>query len=461
MKPNAQIEYKPLSELKELPGNPRTIKKDQFEKLKTSLQNNADYFEARPLILSDRTGENIILAGNQRYKAAKAIGLTEVPTITLHALTEEREREIIIRDNVNNGDWDFDELANAWDEEELDAWGVDIPRPKTYEDGSIARDFLTTPSTLLLSSDPDWQERKNIWKTRIKSEKGRGENLMGFNGLITETYTSIFDPVLAECLYKWFGIPGGTVLDPFAGGSVRGIVAGWLGMEYFGNDLSASQIEENRKQAEQNKDILLKTPRWSIGDSANINDIIAKEAPTDKFDMIMSCPPYADLEVYSDDPADISNMPYEQFLETYRKIIKDSCAHLKENRFAVFVVGELRDQSSTLRGFVYDTIKAFEDAGLRYYNHAILGNRANIGLRIRGHMKTRKLVHAHQDALVFAKGDPDGEKYEQLSEKDVIKEMNKRRKLIDQTEDVLVFTNAQSNEALRENFEEIGGAANA
>lgn len=73
-------------------------------------------------------------------------------------------------------------------------------------------------------------------------------------------------------------------------------------------------------------------------------------------------------------------------------------------------------------------------------------------------MKTRKLVHAHQDALVFAKGDPDGEKYEQLSEKDVIKEMNKRRKLIDQTEDVLVFTNAQSNEALRENFEEIGGA---
>ena len=460
MKPKTQIEYRKLSELHELPGNPRTIKKDQFEKLKTSLQNNADYFEARPLILSDRTGQLVILAGNQRYKAAKALKMTEVPTITLHNLTEEREREIVIRDNVNNGEWDFDELANAWDEEELDAWGVDIPRPKTYEDGSIARDFLTTPSTLLLSSDPDWQERKNIWKTRIKSEKGRGENLTGFNGLITETYTSIFDPVLAECLYKWFGIPNGTVLDPFAGGSVRGIVAGWLGMEYFGNDLSAEQITENRKQAEQNKDIILKMPKWSIGDSAKINEIIAKEAPTDKFDMIMSCPPYADLEVYSDDPADISNMPYEQFLATYRKIIKDSCAHLKENRFAVFVVGELRDQSSTLRGFVYDTIKAFEDAGLRYYNHAILGNRANIRLRIRGNMKTRKLVHAHQDALVFAKGDPDGEKYEQLSEKDVIKEMNKRRKLIDQTEDVLVFTNAQSNEALRENFEEIGGGVN-
>jgi len=127
MKPQAQIEYKPLSELKELPGNPRTIKKDQFEKLKKSLQDNADYFEARPIILSDRTGENIILAGNQRYKAAKALKMDQVPTITLHGLTEEREREIIIRDNVNNGEWNVDMLANEWNPDELIEWGVEIP----------------------------------------------------------------------------------------------------------------------------------------------------------------------------------------------------------------------------------------------------------------------------------------------------------------------------------------------
>lgn len=130
MKPKAQIEYKPLGALRELPGNPRTIKKDQFEKLKTSLQNNADYFEARPLILSDRTGELVILAGNQRYKAAKAIGLEQVPTVTLHGLTEEREREIIIRDNVNNGEWDMDALANEWDAGQLQDWGVDVPEIK-------------------------------------------------------------------------------------------------------------------------------------------------------------------------------------------------------------------------------------------------------------------------------------------------------------------------------------------
>lgn len=127
MKPKAQVEYRAIADLKELPGNPRTIKKDQFEKLKTSIKDNADYFEARPIILSDRTGELVILAGNQRYKAAKAIGLKEVPTILLPNLTEEREKEIIIRDNVENGDWDWDALANEWDANMLDSWGVDLP----------------------------------------------------------------------------------------------------------------------------------------------------------------------------------------------------------------------------------------------------------------------------------------------------------------------------------------------
>ena len=127
MKPKNVVEYRPLKELHELEGNPRTIKKDQFEKLKTSIKDNPDYFEARPIILSDRTGKLVILAGNQRYKAAKALGLTEVPTIVLHGLTEERERELIIRDNVENGDWDWDELANAWDAEQLTDWGVDLP----------------------------------------------------------------------------------------------------------------------------------------------------------------------------------------------------------------------------------------------------------------------------------------------------------------------------------------------
>ena len=131
MKPKAQVVYRPIADLKELPGNPRTIKKDQFEKLKTSIKDNADYFEARPLILSNRTGELVILAGNQRYKASKALGLKEVPTVLLENLTEEREREIIIRDNVENGEWNIDMLANEWNPDDLISWGVELPDIQT------------------------------------------------------------------------------------------------------------------------------------------------------------------------------------------------------------------------------------------------------------------------------------------------------------------------------------------
>ena len=127
MKPKAQVIYRKLSELNELPGNPRTISKKQFETLKKSLTDNADYFEARPIILSNRTGELVILAGNQRYKAAKSLGMEAVPTILLEGLSEEREREIVIRDNVENGDWDMDALANEWDAQDLLDWGVELP----------------------------------------------------------------------------------------------------------------------------------------------------------------------------------------------------------------------------------------------------------------------------------------------------------------------------------------------
>ena len=126
MESKHKITYRPVSELKELPGNPRIIKKEQFEKLKTSIKDNADYFEARPIILSDRTGELVVIAGNQRLKASKALGLKEVPTVLLEGLTEEREREIIIRDNVENGEWDMEILADEWDVEELGEWGCEV-----------------------------------------------------------------------------------------------------------------------------------------------------------------------------------------------------------------------------------------------------------------------------------------------------------------------------------------------
>lgn len=120
------VKYRSISEIKELPNNPRTISKDDFDRLKDSIIDNPEYFEGRPLILSDRTGELVVLAGNQRLRAAKAVGLKEVPTIVLQNLTEEKEKEIIIRDNVSNGRWDMELLANDFDLQDLQDWGVEV-----------------------------------------------------------------------------------------------------------------------------------------------------------------------------------------------------------------------------------------------------------------------------------------------------------------------------------------------
>ena len=128
-----EIVYRKLSEMKKLEGNPRKITPEQLSTLKESIQRNKDYFEARPLILSDRTGELVVIAGNQRYEACKQLGIEECPTVLLEGLTEEREKEIIIRDNVSNGEWD-EELLQEWDSELLNDWGVDISEMKCFEE---------------------------------------------------------------------------------------------------------------------------------------------------------------------------------------------------------------------------------------------------------------------------------------------------------------------------------------
>lgn len=134
-----EIIYRALSDIKKAPNNPRSITRESLEKLKKSIKDNPDYFEARPIILSNRTGELVIIAGNQRYEACLQLGFISVPTILLPGLTEDREREIMIRDNVNNGEWD-ENILKEQDIEELKGWGMDLSNdwgvsPDDFEDG--------------------------------------------------------------------------------------------------------------------------------------------------------------------------------------------------------------------------------------------------------------------------------------------------------------------------------------
>lgn len=216
------------------------------------------------------------------------------------------------------------------------------------------------------------------------------------------TGTSIFDPVLCELVYKWFCPNGGSILDPFAGGSVRGIVAAYLGCQYVGIDLRQEQVDANMAQAV--KIVPDKLPRWIVGDSRQIKDLAQGE-----YDLIFTCPPYYDLEVYSDDGRDLSTaQTYDEFLIVYRDIIEQSVSMLKDNRFACFVVGDIRDKQGFYRGFPSHTRAIFEGAGAKFYNDAILITAVGslpirVGVQFGGY---RKLGKTHQNVMVFYKGDP-------------------------------------------------------
>lgn len=212
--------------------------------------------------------------------------------------------------------------------------------------------------------------------------------------------TSIFDPVLCELVYRWFCPKGGKILDPFAGGSVRGVVAGYLGYDYTGIELRPEQVEANRQQAEICKD---KKPIWIVGDSANADTLA-----TGEYDLIFSCPPYYDLEVYSESPGELSAIPaYDAFIQAYRLIISKCVTMLKPNRFACFVVGDIRDKKGFYRNFVSDTITAFQEAGGILYNDAILITAVgSLPIRVaRAFQSNRKLGKTHQNVLIFYKGD--------------------------------------------------------
>jgi DNA modification methylase len=113
-----------INEVKANPNNPRTIKDEKFKKLVASIQGFPQMLSLRPIVVND---DMVVLGGNMRLKACKEAGLKEVPIIKASELSEEQQKEFIIKDNVGFGDWDWDTLSNEWDVEQLQDWGLDVP----------------------------------------------------------------------------------------------------------------------------------------------------------------------------------------------------------------------------------------------------------------------------------------------------------------------------------------------
>lgn len=313
----------------------------------------------------------------------------------------------------------LDTRAGYWRERKRDwlSWGME------GEQGREAG--LTYQSGLIRQSD------FYRYQERLQAELGRKptkEEVMATipeagPGTIEDTGTSVFDPVLCEIAYRWFTARGHNVLDPFAGGPVRGHIASILGRQYTGVELRPVQVAANR-----NSDVLdrwdewfnsnpndpngekrapvppLERPTWIEGDAREVEALAGSRGP---YDAILTCPPYADLEVYSDDPRDLSNMPYKDFRAGISKVMNQTEAMLKDDRFAIWVVGEARGKDGNNYGLVSDIVGLAQAAGLHLYNDAVVLNAiASAALRAAKQFNAgRKLVRAHQFMLVFVKGD--------------------------------------------------------
>lgn len=423
----------------------------EYEKLKRSIEH---FGYVDPIIVNKKN--NIVIGGHQRLKVLVDLGFKDVDVVYVD-LNDTDEKALNIALNKVSGDWDADKLEDLLREIQLDTdfdvelTGFDLSEIETlygnvddvndvekeinselseerkkHAGGLLEKCGGFAPFSVLDASTKKWQDRKNEWITKlgIHSEVGRNATVINNGGLekfnIKDkfmNYTSIFDPVLCEIMYKWFCIHGGIILDPFSGGSVRGIVASELGYKYTGIELRKDQVEaniQNYKELCSNAEYLtvdnkceyeVSDPVWICDDSNNIDKHVSNEFA----DMIFTCTPYANLEVYSDDDRDIRNKKYEEFIKLYSNILQKAATKLKNNRFFVLVIGEVRDKkSSYYYNFVGDTINIMiNKCKLNYYNEMILKT-PNGALRLtcgRAFNKYRKIGKCHQNILVFYKGD--------------------------------------------------------
>jgi hypothetical protein len=269
--------------------------------------------------------------------------------------------------------------------------------------GELHERFVAPPFSVLDARQGYWQDRKQFWLRNGVVYGGHNQQL---NSNLPGQHLGSFmdhsasDPVLDECVYRWFVPTGGRVLDPFAGESTKGIVAAKSGLDYTGIDLRPEQIERNRRQARK----VGVYPKWCCGDSAKLSELLpAKE----RFDLVFTSPPYYDMEVYSKNRKDGSAFAtYEKFLKWYENVFRQAVALLKPNRFLVVKIGEVRDGQGFYRNFVGDNISCFLRLGLRYYNEAILvtsfGTAAvRVGAQFPNY---RKMVKTHQNLLCFFHG---------------------------------------------------------
>lgn len=285
----------------------------------------------------------------------------------------------------------------------VDLFGNNIIDKKKLSDW-----FIVPPFSVLNVGSGVWQSRKKIWMNRIKDTAQARSNVLrnytqvgvDFMNIKGDT-TSILDPVLCEVLLHWFTEEGHMSFDPFAGDTVFGFCSAYKGRPFTGIELREEQVQQNQSIIDANG----LDARYIIDDAVNVKKHLEQES----MDFMFSCPPYADLEVYSNKENDLSNMDYDMFFDVIKQVFTDCFSILKNERFAVITIGEVRHKNTGCYiGLVPKIAQIMIDAGFNYYNEIILYTPVgNLMMRAGRYMnQNRKVGKNHQNVLVFYKGNP-------------------------------------------------------
>ncbi len=422
MQHEMKIVYKQLDTLRAYENNPRNN-----ENAVAAVAASLEKFGWKQPIVVDADG--VIVAGHTRAKAAAKLGLQAVPCVIADDLTEDEIRAYRLADNktAELAGWDFDKLdaeledlaENGFDMEAFGFDDFDDQLDDTQQDDAeekqttndLASDFVVPPFSVFDARQGYWNDRKKQWKQLIcdkaqaRSEAVAYKNLQDYDYAAKfETGVSILDPVLAEILIRYFmpnKAAGGNVVDCFAGDTVFGFVAARLGNKFTGIELRQEQVDFNQSRVDEYG----LAAKYICDDGRNVLQHVGEGTQ----DLLVSCPPYFDLEVYSDMENDASNQStFEEFYAILDEAFTAAAKTLKNDRFAAIVVGDIRNNKT---GFYYDfigsVIRTFEKAGMQLYNSAVLVTPVGTAaIRARQSMRGRKLVKTHQNILVFYKGDP-------------------------------------------------------
>lgn len=403
----------PIKELKTAKYNPRKISKKELANLVQSIET---YGLVQPIVVNKN---HTIIGGHQRVEACRRLKYKEVPVVIVD-LDEDREKELNVALNKISGDWDTDQLTTLLNElaekNRLAYTGFEereLEKLRFKQNNQINRklieDYVIPPFSIFDTKQGYWQNRKKEWVQYFGGTggEGRDETLIGtsLNNLadITNrgiTGTSVFDPVLTEVIYTWYADKGGLIIDPFAGGYTRGIVASALGYKYVGTDVRKEQVQENAAKALQLKE---KLAAWHVASGEQINAYVTGEAA----DLVFTCPPYYNLEVYDpDNPEDLSTAKtYADFMKRYTKVMHNTYDLLKPNGWAIIVVGNVRGKDGSYYNLVGDTVELMQKAGYQFYNEIILATAIGTAtLRARNTFDaSKKVVKTHQNILFFSK----------------------------------------------------------